>query len=179
MNLTRKVKSSGIHKITFRLNGKSIRTRISPGWSLLELLRDELGLTGTKEGCQSGDCGTCTVLLDGQPVYSCLLPAMKVENREVLTIEGLAKQGKLHPIQKAFLDHGAVQCGYCSPGMILSAKALLDRQPHPDQREIREALVGNLCRCGGYIQIIEAVEILAEQSGGFKGEAQLDKDPEE
>lgn len=129
---------------------------------MLRLLRDYLGLTGTKEGCGEGECGACTVLLDGVAVVSCLLPAAKAEGREVTTIEGLAQGQKLHPLQEAFISEGAVQCGFCTPGMILSAKALLDSNPRPTKDEIKEALSGNLCRCTGYSQIVRAVEKAAE-----------------
>jgi len=134
--------------------------------TLIEVLRDELKLTGTKEGCKSGDCGACTVLLDGDPVNSCLVPALKVEGRQIETIEGIGEPGNLHPIQQAFLDHGALQCGYCTPGMILSVKALLDKKSRPSTREIREAISGNLCRCGSYVQIVEAVESVSREPGG-------------
>ena len=124
---------------------------------LVEVLRDQLELTGTKVACGEGECGACTVLLDGQPVNSCLVPALKVQGREVLTVEGLASLGELHPLQKAFVEHGAVQCGYCTPGMLMSAKALLDHNPNPTEEEVRLAISGNLCRCTGYAKIVEAV----------------------
>jgi len=156
-----------LRNASFILNGRSVTVEILPSLTLIEVLRDKLGLTGTKDGCKTGDCGACTVLLDGEPVYSCLVPALKVEGRRVETIEGLGEPGNLHPIQRAFLDHGAVQCGYCSPGMILSIKALLDRTKKPNTREIKEAISGNLCRCGSYVQIVEAVKsILREPEGG-------------
>lgn len=152
-----------MQNVTFVLNGRSVTVEVSPSLTLIELLRDKLNLTGTKEGCKSGDCGACTVLLDGDPVNSCLVPALKVEERRVETIEGLGEPGNLHPIQQAFLDHGALQCGYCTPGMILSVKALLDKKSKPSTWKIKEAISGNLCRCGSYIQIVEAVESLLKE----------------
>ena len=146
------------HRLFFTLNGDGVETEIESHWSLLQLLRDHLELTGTKEGCGKGECGACTVIVDGKAVNSCLYPAMELEGREVLTIEGLADaEGNLHPIQKAFVEHGAVQCGFCTPGMLMSAKALLDEKPKPSEEEIRAAIAGNFCRCTGYVQIIEAI----------------------
>ncbi|OIQ60893.1 nicotinate dehydrogenase small FeS subunit [Moorella thermoacetica] len=142
-----------------KVNGREYRVEAPADITLLDLLREYLGLTGTKEGCGKGECGACTVLLDGQAVNSCLIPAAKAEGAEVLTIEGLAApDGKLHPLQEAFITGGAVQCGFCTPGMILSAKALLDSNPRPCREEIKVALSGNLCRCTGYAKIIAAVE---------------------
>lgn len=132
---------------------------VSVDETLLEVLRSKLKVTGVKKGCGEGECGSCTVLLDGKPVVSCLLPAVKVAGRQVLTIEGLAQGEDLHPIQEAFLEAGAVQCGFCTPGMILSSKALLDECPDPSREEIRQALSGNICRCTGYVQIQEAVQL--------------------
>ena len=154
-------------KISFVINGKKKEMAISPNTTLLELLRDHLGLTGTKNGCEAGECGACTVLLDGRPVYACLVLAPKVDGKEIITIEGIGEEGKLHPVQKAFLTHGAVQCGFCTPGMILAAKALLDEKPNPSREEIEDAISGNLCRCTGYLQIVKAIE--ASGKGG-KGE---------
>ena len=134
--------------------------------TLLAVLRDDLGLVGAKEGCGIGMCGACTVLVDGEPFSSCLLLAAQVAEREILTVEGLARDGELHPIQQAFIDHGAIQCGYCTPGMILSAKALLDKNPAPTEEEVKEAIGGNLCRCTGYIQIVEAIMSAAGQGRG-------------
>jgi len=139
------------------INGRPQELLIRPNQTLLELLRDDLGLTGTKCGCEIGECGACTVLLDGEPVNSCLVPAPQIDRREVLTVEGLMIDGQLDPLQESFMDHDAVHCGFCTPGMLLSAKALLDRNPHPDEKEIRTAISGNLCRCTGYVQIVEAI----------------------
>jgi len=137
-------------------------------WTLLRLLREKLGLTGTKEGCGIGECGTCTVLLDGMPVNSCLLMAPKVEGKRVETVEGLGTKDFLHPLQKSFIDHGAVQCGFCTPGILMSSKALLDRNSSPTREEIKESITGHLCRCTGYQQIIEAVEGASKQGKGRK-----------
>jgi aerobic-type carbon monoxide dehydrogenase small subunit (CoxS/CutS family) len=144
--------------IKFKLNGKSVQVEVSPHWTLLRLLREKFGLTGTKEGCGIGECGACTVLLDGIPVNSCLVLAPKVEGREVQTIEGLGSRDILHPLQKSFIDHGAVQCGFCTSGILMSSKALIEKNPHPTREEIKEAISGHLCRCTGYHQIIEAIK---------------------
>jgi carbon-monoxide dehydrogenase small subunit len=143
--------------ITMTVNGAPVEAAVEPNRTLVQFLREDLGLTGTKHGCGLGDCGACTVILDGKPVNSCLVLAVQANGREVLTIEGLAENGKLHPIQQAFVKTGAVQCGFCTPGMILSAKALLDENPRPTEREIRTAISGNLCRCTGYQKIVEAI----------------------
>ena len=148
-------------EIELKINGKSYSLSMPPQRTLLEVLREDLGLTGTKEGCSEGECGVCTVLLDGVPVRSCLLLAVDVRGRKITTIEGLVKEGELHPIQKSFIEHGAIQCGFCTPGMILSAKALLDEKPSPTEKEIRIALSGNLCRCTGYQKIFKAVQAAA------------------
>jgi carbon-monoxide dehydrogenase small subunit len=151
--------------ISFILNGELIEVEIDPHLTLLQLLRDRLELTGTKEGCGMGECGACTVLLDGITVNSCIYPALEVEGKSLMTIEGLADaKGGLHPIQKAFVDHGAVQCGFCTPGMVLSAKALLDENPKPTEEEIRNGIAGNLCRCTGYLQIVEAIKAASGQT---------------
>lgn len=143
-------------KIT--VNGKSLSVKVEPGKMLADLLRDTLGLTGTKIGCREGECGACAVLLDGEPVNSCILPALKVEGRSVTTIEGLAgSDGKPDPVQEAFMEEGAAQCGFCTPGMIMNAKALLSRTPSPNEKQVREALSGVLCRCTGYHKIVQAV----------------------
>jgi carbon-monoxide dehydrogenase small subunit len=150
--------------IKFSLNGESTELEIEPHLTLLQLLRDRLELTGTKEGCGMGECGACTVLVDGKTVNSCILPAMEVDGKSVTTIEGLTDaQGNLHPIQKAFIEYGAVQCGFCSPGMVLSAKALLDENSKPTDEEIRHGISGNLCRCTGYLQIVQAIKAASGQ----------------
>lgn len=144
-------------RITLTVNGVARDLLTAPNRTLLQLLREDLKLTGTKHGCGEGDCGSCTVLMDGKPVNSCLVLAVQADGRSITTIEGLAEGPKLHPIQQAFVDKGAIQCGFCSPGMILSAKALLERKKRPNRDEIRQALSGNLCRCTGYQKIVDAV----------------------
>ena len=151
--------------VTLQVNGETHTLSVKPNLTLLDLLRGKLGLTGTKKGCELGDCGACTVMLNGKTVNSCLVLAVEAEGKEVLTIEGVSSGPVLHPIQQAFIDHGAIQCGYCTPGMILSAKALLDRNPAPTEEEVKEAIGGNLCRCTGYIQIVEAIMAAAGQGG--------------
>jgi len=148
--------------IQMTVNGELVESAVEPNQTLLQFLRDDLELTGTKHGCGLGDCGACTVILDGKPVNSCLVLAVQAHGREVLTIEGLAENGNLHPIQQAFVNKAAIQCGFCTPGMILSAKALLDENPKPSEREIRTAISGNLCRCTGYQKIVEAVQDAAK-----------------
>ncbi|MFQ6014275.1 MAG: (2Fe-2S)-binding protein [Anaerolineae bacterium] len=148
-------------KLKMTLNGQPVEIQIRPHRRLLDVLREELGLTGTKDGCSEGECGACTVILNGRPILSCLTPALKANGAVVETIEGLGSDGQLHPLQQAFVAEGAIQCGYCTPGLIMTAKALLDRNPHPSREEISIALSGNLCRCTGYMQIIEAVEKVA------------------
>jgi carbon-monoxide dehydrogenase small subunit len=133
--------------------------------TLLRMLREKLALTGTKNGCEAGECGACTVLVDGEPVNSCMMLAVEADGRQVLTVEGLASKGQLSPLQEAFMEHNAVQCGFCTPGMLLSAYALLRRNPQPTEGEIKEALVGNLCRCTGYVRIIRAVQTAASKGG--------------
>jgi len=149
-------------EIKFTLNGEEIVLDVSPHWTLLRLLREKLGLTGTKEGCGIGECGACTVLLDGMPVNACLILAPKVEGRKVETIEGLGNREFLHPLQKSFIDHGAIQCGFCTPGILMSSTALLEKSSNPTRDEIKDAISGHLCRCTGYHQIIEAIEALKE-----------------
>ena len=150
-------------RVALRINREDYELFIYPHRTLGEVLRDELHLTGTKQSCNEGACGTCTVLLDGAPVRSCLLLAVDVEGKEITTIEGLAENGKLHPIQEAFVEHYAIQCGFCTPGMILTAKALLDKNPHPTEEEIRSAISGNICRCTGYSKIVEAIKAASER----------------
>ena len=151
-------------RIQLKINGVAHDLLVSPNETLAQLLRgSQVNLTGTKQGCELGDCGACTVLLDGQAVNSCLVLAVQTDGCEVTTIEGMAENGKLHPIQDAFVNNGAIQCGFCSPGMILSAKALLDKKPAPTRQEIREGISGNLCRCTGYYKIVDAVEKAAEK----------------
>lgn len=146
------------YHLEMKVNGKPVVLDIDPGLRLLDVLRDCLGLTGAKEGCGEGECGACSVILDGELVDSCLVFAPQAFGREVLTIEGIAQDGELDYLQQAFLDAGAVQCGYCTPGMILAAKALLDRNPHPTRQEISKAISGNICRCTGYAKIVKGVE---------------------
>jgi len=148
--------------IKFTLNGRLINVEVSPHWTLLKLLREKLRLTGTKEGCGIGECGACTVLMDGIPVNACLVLAPKVEGRKIETIEGLGSRESLHPLQKSFIDHGAIQCGFCTPGILMSSKALLEKNSNPNRKEIKEALSGHLCRCTGYHQIIEAIKKASE-----------------
>lgn len=149
--------------IRFTVNGDSVEVEVRPHWNLLRVLREELELTGAKQGCGEGECGACTVLVNGCPVNSCIYPILEVEDKEVMTIEGLVgKDGQLHPIQEAFLEKAGVQCGFCTPGMIMSAKALLDAQAHPTEGEIRHAIAGNMCRCTGYVQIVESIQHAAQ-----------------
>lgn len=143
--------------IRITVNGEPGEFLVDPKRTLLDLLREDWELTGTKRGCDNGECGACTVLLDGQPVNACLVFAVEADGKEVLTIEGLAEGTRLHPLQEAFIQNGAVQCGYCSPGMILTAKALLDENPRPSEEEVRKAIAGNLCRCGAYNKVVKAV----------------------
>lgn len=154
--------------IRLNVNGQALEAAVDTNRTLVQFLREDLGLTGTKHGCGLGDCGACTVIMDGKPVNSCLVLAVQANGSDVLTIEGLAENGKLHPIQQAFVDKGAIQCGFCSPGMILSAKALLDSNPRPAEHEIRHAISGNLCRCTGYQKIVEAIQEAAEAIEGME-----------
>ena len=150
--------------LNFMLNGEPIQVEIEPHLTLLQLLREQLELTGTKEGCGMGECGACTVLLDGKSINSCIFPAVEAEGKSITTIEGIADgKGGLHPIQKAFIELGAIQCGFCTPGMVLSAKALLDEIPKPTEEEIRNGIAGNLCRCTGYLQIVQAIKAASGQ----------------
>jgi carbon-monoxide dehydrogenase small subunit len=151
------------HSIHFVVNGEAYELLVEPNDILLDVLRDRLDLTGTKEGCGTGDCGACTVMVDGKPVNSCLMLAIEVDGKEILTIEGLAKEGVLDQIQENFVKEGAIQCGFCTPGMVLSAKALLVGNPNPTEEEIRAAIPGNLCRCTGYVKIIKAIRATGKQ----------------
>lgn len=144
--------------VQLRVNGERYEVAVEPHYTLLKVLREDLGLTGTKKGCDQGECGACTVLMDGQPMPSCLILVVQAQGREVTTIEGLAQEGKLHPLQQAFIEHFGFQCGFCTPAMILTAKALLDSNPHPTEDEIKEAIAGVICRCTGYVQVIEAIQ---------------------
>jgi carbon-monoxide dehydrogenase small subunit len=153
--------------IRFTVNGHTVEVDVYPHWNLLKVLREELELTGAKQGCGEGECGACTVLVNGAAVNSCIYPILEAEGKEVLTIEGLMTDGgELHPIQQAFLDKAGVQCGFCTPGMIMSVKALLDTNPNPTEAEIRHAIAGNMCRCTGYVQIVESVMQAAEVMSG-------------
>jgi carbon-monoxide dehydrogenase small subunit len=152
-----------LETLELSVNGELRRVSVAANRTLLDLLRLDLGLTGTKQGCGEGDCGTCTVLLDGVPVNACLVLAMEAAGTEVTTIEGLARGAELHPLQQAFIEAGAVQCGYCTPGMVLAAKSLLDANPQPSAKEVRRAISGNLCRCTGYQKIVEAVLLAADR----------------
>jgi len=155
----------GIHSITVTVNGARERLEVPSNMTLLQMLRDKLGLTGTKNGCSAGECGACTVLVDGEPVNSCLMLAVEADGQQVTTVEGLAQDSQLSALQEAIIEHNAVQCGFCTPGMLISAHALLERTPRPTEQQIREALVGNLCRCTGYLRIIEAVQTAAKKGG--------------
>jgi len=148
--------------LTLTVNGDPVDLAVTPNSTLLEVLRNHLGLTGVKEGCSEGTCGACTVLMDGRPIRSCITLAVEAEGAEILTIEGVAASGELHPVQEAFVDHGAVQCGFCTPGMVLASKALLDKDPSPSDDAIRNALAGNFCRCTGYTKILQAVRAAAD-----------------
>jgi aerobic-type carbon monoxide dehydrogenase small subunit (CoxS/CutS family) len=151
-------------RLTFVVNDEAVDALVDDYKTLLEVLREDLGLTGTKHGCELGECGACAVLVDGEPLLSCLVLAVESGGRRITTVEGLATDGRLHPLQESFADLGAAQCGYCTPGILMTAKALLDREPHPTRERIREALSGNLCRCTGYAQIIDAVAAAAHAS---------------
>jgi aerobic-type carbon monoxide dehydrogenase small subunit (CoxS/CutS family) len=153
-------------ELAFTVNGDELRLKVAPHATLMQVLREDLELTGTKYGCGEGECGACSVMLDGKLVNSCLVLAVECAGCDVLTIEGLASNGKLHPIQKAFVDHGAIQCGFCSPGMIIAAYSLLQSNPTPTEEEVRRGLEGNLCRCTGYRKIIDAVLSLSDGGAG-------------
>ena len=154
------------HSIVVTVNGDDERLEVPSNMTLLQMLRDKLALTGTKNGCEAGECGACTVLVDGEPVNSCMMLAVEADGRNILTVEGLAAEGELSPLQQAFVEHNAVQCGFCTPGMLMTTTALLQRNPHPTEDEIKDALVGNLCRCTGYVRIIQAVQSAADKGRG-------------
>jgi carbon-monoxide dehydrogenase small subunit len=149
--------------LSFSLNGENTLVEVSPSDMLVDVLRDKLLLTGTKKGCGKGECGACTVIMNGEAINSCMVPALKAEGAVVETIEGIGSADKLHPLQDSFVEHGAIQCGFCTPGMIMSAKALLDKNPDPGPEDIREAISGNICRCTGYVKIEKAVSAAAKQ----------------
>ncbi len=149
--------------VEFNVNGQVYEMEVEPWRTLLEVIRDQLELTGTKESCSDGNCGACAVLMDNKAVNSCLVLAVEAQGKDIVTIEGLAKDGQLHPIQEAFIEHGAIQCGFCTPGMVLATKALLDENPNPTDEDIKKAIAGHLCRCTGYFQIVEAIKAAAEK----------------
>lgn len=151
------------HRIRLRVNGNLHEVEVASNLTLLQLLREKLALTGTKNGCSAGECGACTVLMNGEPVNSCLVLAVECENAEITTVEGLAQDGRLDPVQQTLIETGGVQCGFCTPGMLISIRALLDRNNNPSEGEIRDAIVGNLCRCTGYLRVIQAVHEAARQ----------------
>jgi carbon-monoxide dehydrogenase small subunit len=154
-----------LHRITLTVNGETELVDVPSNMTLLQMLRDKLVLTGTKNGCAAGECGACTVLMNGEPVNSCMVLAVECDGSEITTVEGLAHDGQLDPVQKTIIEQGGVQCGFCTPGILISARALLDRNPNPSDYEIRDALVGNLCRCTGYLRIIDAVKEAAAKAG--------------
>ncbi|MDD3826632.1 MAG: (2Fe-2S)-binding protein [Anaerolineae bacterium] len=156
----------GRHTIEVTINGAVELVDVPSNMTLLQMLRERLALTGTKNGCEAGECGACTVLLDGEPVNSCMMLAVEADGHEVRTVEGLSVDGEPSPLQQAFVEHNAVQCGFCTPGMLISAHALLERDPHPTEEAIKEAIVGNLCRCTGYVRIIDAIQDAAARQGG-------------
>jgi carbon-monoxide dehydrogenase small subunit len=155
------------HQITLTINGETEQVAVPSNMTLLQMLRDRLALTGTKNGCNAGECGACTVLLNGEPVNSCMVLAVECDGMQVITVEGLAKDGVLDPVQETIIAHGGVQCGFCTPGILISARALIDRTPNPSDDDIREALVGNLCRCTGYLRIVDAVQEAASRQRGL------------
>lgn len=162
--------------INMTINDTQYDVAVEPNTTLADMLRDQLGLTGTKKGCELGDCGSCTVIMDGRPVNACLVLAMQAAGRDIVTIEGLETEDGLHPVQQAFVDHGAIQCGFCSSGMILSGKSLLDNNPTPDETEIRTAISGNLCRCTGYQKIVEAIGNTGNSTSASTGQPTASED---
>jgi carbon-monoxide dehydrogenase small subunit len=152
-------------QIRLKVNGSEVDLPIKPHWTLVDVLRNEIGLTGTKKGCGKGECGACTVIMDGKAILSCLVLAIQAQGKEIFTIEGLSREGKLDPLQEAFVKYGAIQCGFCTPGMIVTSRALLNKNPKPTEEEIKRALSGNLCRCTGYVKIIEAVRSASTAEG--------------
>jgi carbon-monoxide dehydrogenase small subunit len=153
-----------MHAVTVSVNGVTEGLQVPSNMTLLQMLREELALTGTKNGCSAGECGACTVLMNGEPVNSCMVLAVEADGADIVTVEGLSENGRLDPLQEAFVEEGAVQCGFCTPGVLMSARALLNRKPNPSEENIREALVGNLCRCTGYVRIVRAVQKAARAS---------------
>jgi carbon-monoxide dehydrogenase small subunit len=164
----RRIEGGLMKQVRLTVNGILYELRIQPWEALLEVIRDDLGLTGTKEGCGLGECGACTVIMDGKAVNSCLVLAVEADGKQITTIEGLADDDKLHPVQEAFIEHGGLQCGFCTPGMIMSAKALLDENPNPSEEEIRRGIAGNFCRCTGYTKIIESIKAATKNMQGMK-----------
>jgi aerobic carbon-monoxide dehydrogenase small subunit len=150
-------------KVSMRVNGIQVEREIPPDRLLIDFIREDLGLTGAKKACEEGECGACTIIMNGKSMVSCLIPAFKADGAEILTVEGMAGEAQLHPLQQAFLEEGAVQCGYCTPGMLLSAKALLDENPDPTVEEVKRGISGNLCRCTGYTKIIRAIQVASER----------------
>jgi carbon-monoxide dehydrogenase small subunit len=153
-----------MHAVTVNVNGVTERLQVPSNLTLLQMLRDELALTGTKNGCSAGECGACTVMMNGEPVNSCMVLAVEADGANIVTVEGLSRDGQLDPLQQAFIEEGAVQCGFCTPGVLISARALLNRKPNPSEEDVRQALVGNLCRCTGYTRIVRAVQKAARAS---------------
>lgn len=151
-----------LHNITLTVNGAEEIVEVASNTTLLTLLRERLGLTGSKNGCSAGECGACTVLVNDEPINACLILAVEVDGAEIVTVEGVAQNGQLDPLQEALIEHGAIQCGFCTPGMLITARALLNRNPNPDEHEIKDALRGNLCRCTGYVRIIDAIKAASE-----------------
>jgi carbon-monoxide dehydrogenase small subunit len=157
------------HRIILKVNGEVEQVDVPSHMTLLQMLREKLALTGTKNGCSAGECGACTVMMNSEPVNSCMVLAVECEGADIVTVEGLAHDGVLDPVQQTIIEHGGVQCGFCTPGMLISARALLDRNPDPDEDEIREALVGNLCRCTGYLRIVDSVRDAASRQRALVG----------